>query len=332
MKLIDNYNRVHSYLRISLTDRCNLNCIYCNPADMYQKGLHKKDILSYEEILRTIHFFAGKFEFKKFRFTGGEPLSRRHVFDFFDEVKKIKDKFGLKIGLTTNGTLLCGKATRLKNSGIDNLNISLDSLQAENFHHISGKKDLQSVLSAIDEAEESGFNPVKINMVVLKNMNSQEILDFVDFVKDRNLNVRFIEFMPFGNNNWEADAFISFMEMKEIVESKYELQPLYSVSNEVAKDFQLINHTGKVSFITSISDHFCGNCNRLRVSADGRIRTCLFSTGKENVDFKELLRNNYSENEIAERVQKSMKLKWEKHPDPEVLAEMEKNNMLTIGG
>ena len=249
MKLIDNYNRVHNYLRISLTDKCNINCIYCNPSDVYQKGLHKKDILSYEEILKVMHFFAGTFEFKKFRFTGGEPLVRRDVFDFFAELKKIKDKFDLKIGLTTNGTLLCGNTRHLKNSGIDNLNISLDSLQPEKFYRISGKKDLQSVLDAIDEAEESGFDPVKINVVVLKNINSHEILDFVDFVKDRNLNVRFIEFMPFGNNNWEADAFISFKEIKEIVESKYELEPLYSGKNEVAKDFQLVNHTGKVKII-----------------------------------------------------------------------------------
>ena len=135
MKLIDNFNRVHNYLRISLTDKCNLNCIYCNPSGENQKSLHKENILTYEELLKIIHFFAETFEFKKIRFTGGEPLVRKGVFDFFDEVKKIKDKFNLQIGLTTNGIFLSGNMIRLKKSGIDNLNISLDSLQPENFHN-----------------------------------------------------------------------------------------------------------------------------------------------------------------------------------------------------
>lgn len=332
MKLIDNFNRVHNYLRISLTDKCNLNCIYCNPLNEVQRGFHKEDILSYEELLKIIHFFAETFEFKKFRFTGGEPLARRGVFDFFDEIKKIKDKFNFQIGLTTNGTLLSGNTMRLKNSGIDNLNISLDSLQPENFKRISGKDDLQNVLNAIKEAEESGFNPVKINVVVINNINCNEILDFVDFAKYRDLNVRFIEFMPFGNNNWETEGFLSYKDMKAIIESKYKLNPLYTNYNDVAKNFQIVNHIGKVSFITSMSDHFCSSCNRLRLTADGKIRLCLFSTGEEDVDFKKYLRNNYSENEIAERVQSLIKLKWEKHPGPDVLSELEDNNMLKIGG
>ena len=332
MKLIDNFNRVHNYLRISLTDKCNLNCIYCNPSGENQKSLHKENILTYEELLKIIHFFAETFEFKKIRFTGGEPLVRKGVFDFFDEVKKIKDKFNLQIGLTTNGIFLSGNMIRLKKSGIDNLNISLDSLQPENFMRISGKNNLPGVLNAIDEAEDSGFSNIKLNMVVINNINSNEILDFVDFVKDRNLNVRFIEFMPFGNNNWAAEGFLGFREMKEIVESKYKLKSLQTNYDDVARDFEIINHTGKVSFITSISDHFCNECSRLRLTADGKIRLCLFSTGEANLDFKKLLRNNYSSKEMSDQIKSLIKLKWDKHPDPEILAELENNNMLKIGG
>ena len=332
MKLIDNFNRVHDYLRISLTDKCTLNCIYCNPDHHIHFGFNKDQILSYEEILKIIRIFAGSLQFKKIRFTGGEPLVRRGVFDLFEKVKKIKDEFDIQFGITTNGTLLKGNALRLKNSGIEKLNISLDSLQREKFLKITGRDNLQDVLDAINESEAVGFNPVKINVVVIRNVNDNEILDFVEFVKDRNLNIRFIEFMPFGNNQWQRDGFISYKEMKDIIESEYILNPLYSDVSDVAKDFSISGFKGKVSFVTSMSEHFCNTCSRLRISADGKMRVCLFSTGKEEINFKTLLRNNCSETEIIELVHSAIKYKWEKHPEPEELAKLEQNNMLTIGG
>jgi len=332
MKLIDSYNRVHNYLRISLTDKCNFNCIYCNPSGGDHFLVSKKNILTYEEILRVIHIFADKLEFKKIRFTGGEPLVRKGVFDFFDEVREIKDKFNLQLGITTNGTLLNGNAQQLKNSGIDKLNVSLDSLKPEMFYKITGRNNLQNVLNAIDEAEATGFDSVKINMVVIKNINDNELLDFVEFIKNRNLNVRFIEFMPFGNNQWERDGFISYDEMKNMIESKYILKPLPSDVNGVAKDFSIEGYKGKVSFITSMSDHFCNTCNRLRITADGKLRLCLFSTGEKEIDFKTLFNNNYSDSDIVQLLQEAMKSKWEKHPAAEELAVLENNNMLKIGG
>jgi GTP 3',8-cyclase / cyclic pyranopterin monophosphate synthase len=331
-KLTDNFNRVHDYLRISLTDKCNLNCIYCNPDNQQHFGFNKENILSYEEILKIIRIFTGSLQFKKIRFTGGEPLVRKGVFELFNEVRKIKDELNFEIGITTNGTLLNGNSLRLKNSGIEKLNISLDSLKQERFYKITGRDNLQNVLNSIDESEAVGFNPVKINVVVIKNINHDEILDFVEFVKNRNLNIRFIEFMPFGNNQWERDGFISYKEMKEIIESKYLLEPLTTNSNEVAKDFSIADYKGKVSFITSMSEHFCGTCNRLRISSNGKMRLCLFSTGEKEIDFKYLLRNNYSDEKIIELLYNAVRLKWEKHPEPEELAELEHNNMLTIGG
>ena len=331
-KLTDDFNRVHDYLRISLTDKCNLNCIYCNPDNHLQFGFNKAKILSFEEIYKIIRIFAGSLQFKKIRFTGGEPLIRKGVFDLFEEVKKIKDEFDIQLGITTNGTLLKGNALRLKNSGIEKLNISLDSLHREKFLKMTGRDNLQDVLDAINESEAAGFNPVKINVVVIRNVNDNEILDFVEFVKDRNLNIRFIEFMPFGNNQWQRDGLISYKEMKDIIESKYILNPLHSDANKVAKDFSISGLNGKVSFVTSMSEHFCSTCNRLRISADGKMRLCLFSTGEKEIDFKTLLRNNYSETEIIELLHSAIKHKWEKHPEPEELAELEQNNMLTIGG
>ena len=332
MKLIDNYNRVHNYLRISLTDKCNFNCIYCNPADDNQFFNNKKNILTYEEILRIIYIFADKLEFKKIRFTGGEPLVRKGVFGFFDEVKKLKDKLNLQLGITTNGTLLKGNTERLKNSGVEKLNISLDSLKPEMFFKITGRNNLQYVLDAIDEAVTAGFNPVKINMVVIKDVNDDELIDFVDFVKDKNINIRFIEFMPFGNNQWERDGFINYHEMKSMIETKFILKPLPSDYNGVAKDFSIEGHQGSVSFITSMSEHFCSTCNRLRITANGKLRLCLFSTGEKEIDFKTLFRNNYSDSDIVQLLQEAMKSKWEKHLAAEELAVLENNNMLKIGG
>ncbi len=223
-KITDSHNRIHDYLRISLTDRCNLNCLYCNPASYQQNNYSRSNILGYPEILRIIKIFSGELGFKKIRFTGGEPMVRKDILALFESISELKSNYNFEIGLTTNGTLLEDKLTSLKKFGVDNLNISLDSLKADKFKFITGRNKLESVIRSINKAEELGFNPLKINVVIIKHVNDNEIIDFVDFVKNRNLNVRFIEFMPFGNNSWNEDGFISFTDMKNIVEQKYTLQ------------------------------------------------------------------------------------------------------------
>ena len=331
MKLIDRFNRTHDYLRISLTDKCNYNCIYCNPNKLNDK-FSKMNLLTFEELLRVIEIFAKELEFKKFRFTGGEPLVRRDVFNFFREVKKLKSIYGFKTGITTNGSLLKGRTGELKTSGIDSLNISLDSLNKNNFLSITQKDEADRILNVINEAITNGYSPVKVNAVIIKGINDGEILNFVDYFKDLDVNIRFIEFMPFGSNTWERNGFISYKEIKNIVEEKYELSVLSSDKNSVAKDYQMDNYPAKVSFISSISDHFCSTCNRVRISSTGKFRLCLFSEGKHEINFKELFNKNYSNKEIVKELNEAIQHKWEKHPEPEELTDMMDNNMMTIGG
>jgi len=331
MKLIDRYNRVHDYLRISLTDKCNYNCIYCNP-NRLDSELTKKNILSFEEILRVIEIFAKKLEFKKFRFTGGEPLVRRDVFSFFREVQKLKNIYGFTTGITTNGSLLKGRTDELKASGIDNLNISLDSLDKYNFLAITKNDESEKILSVIDDSIKSGYSPVKVNAVIIKGINDFEIINFVNHFKNMDVNLRFIEFMPFGSNEWERNGLISYKEMKNKIEEKYTLSSLSTDKNSVAKDFQLNDHAAKVSFVSSMSEHFCSTCNRVRISSTGKFRLCLFSEGKHEINFKELFQKNYSDEEIVNELTEAIKFKWEKHPEPEELSEMMSNNMMSIGG
>lgn len=331
MKLIDNFNRVHDYLRISLTDKCNYNCIYCNPSGTSDLSKNN-DLLNFEDLLRLIELFISKYDFKKFRFTGGEPLIRNGIFDFFNDLNKLKSKYGFTTGLTTNGSLLKGNVGLLYNNGIDMLNISLDSLKQNNFNKITGLNELNKLLEVIDDSLTYGFQQIKINTVIIKGINDDEILSFVEYFKNKNVNLRFIEFMPFGSNLWEKNGFICYHDIKKNIENEYLLKPISLGPNTVAKDFQLVNHKAKISFITSISEHFCDSCNRIRISPKGNLRLCLFSEGDHEINFKKLFNENYSDNQIVEKITLAIKGKWEKHPDAEELVRLVDNNMMTIGG
>ncbi len=331
MKLVDRFDRVHDYLRISLTDKCNYKCIYCNPNSLNDHN-SRKELLSFEELYRLVEFFAGELEFKKFRFTGGEPLLRKGVLDFFQSIKPLKEKYNFKLGLTTNGSLLQGKCKLLKELGIDSLNISLDSLNGLKFKEITKLNELNKILEVIHEAIEAGYSPLKVNAVIIKGINDSEILNFVNYFKNRDVNLRFIEFMPFGSNEWERNGFISYKKIKEKVEEEFELLELNSDPNAVAKDFQLAGFPCKVSFISSISEHFCGSCNRVRVSSTGNFRLCLFSEGEHGINFRDEFRAGKSNSEIRDKLISAMQYKWEKHPDAEELTGLMENNMMTIGG
>jgi len=299
---------------------------------LLSEKLEKMDLLSFEELLRVIEIFAGELNFKKFRFTGGEPLIRKDVFNFFNEVNDLKSKYKFTTGITTNGSLLKGRVKELKQSGVDSLNISLDSMNKSKFISITQKDEADRILSVIDEAIEIGYSPVKINSVIIKGINDNEILNFVDYFKNMDVNLRFIEFMPFGSNEWERNGLISYKEMKNIVDEKYSLSLLISDKNSVAKDYQMNDHLAKISFISSITDHFCSTCNRVRISSTGKFRLCLFSEGKHEINFKELFRKNYSNKDIINELHEAIQHKWEKHPEPEELSQMMFNNMMSIGG
>lgn len=333
MKLIDNFNRTHDYLRISLTDKCNLNCIYCNPKTLQRSSLHQNELLNYEELLKLIQIFLQSFGVKKIRFTGGEPLARKDVLQFFEKVSRLKNDYDFELGLTTNGTLLEENLEILKQFRIDKLNISLDSLNREKFVAITGSDSLQSVIRSIDKALQLGFFPLKLNAVIIKNINDNEILDFVDFVKDKDINIRFIEFMPFTNNAWSKDGFISSSEIQNVIEQKYQLKMLDKKLSLVSKDYELVGYKGKASFISSISDHFCDSCNRLRITAKGKMKLCLFSNEENEIDFRKIFRDKkLNRKEIEEMIVNALKFKNEMHPEIESIIKIDQNEMISIGG
>jgi GTP 3',8-cyclase len=324
--LTDRFGRPHSYLRISVTDRCNLRCVYCMPAE----GIvwkPREEILTYEEILRLARVFVD-LGVDKIRLTGGEPTARKDL-DFL-----IKGLAGIEsvktLLMTTNGTTLKEHAGLYKSAGLQGINISLDTLQPHRFEEITRRAALTEVLDGIEAALTVGFSPLKINVVVMKPFNTDEILDFVAFVKDKPLNVRFIEFMPFKGNGWGMDSFYPYAAMKAVIEEHYALIPQNGEPSAVAKDFALAGHQGTVSFVTSMSESFCGTCNRLRLTAEGNIKSCLFDPAE--VPVRDLLRAGCSDAELHEKIYEALALKPEGHVPMAVLPSVENRSMIQIGG
>jgi len=331
MKLVDNFNRIHDYIRISLIDKCNLNCIYCNPSNTLAKFETNKSILSYEELYRLIKILVRDLEVKKIRFTGGEPLIRKDVMKFFEMVSSLKNQYDFEIGITTNGTQLLDKIEALKKFGIDLLNISLDTLNKTKFIAITGKDYFDETLSAIQKSISLDFKSVKVNAVIIKNVNDDELINFVEYFKSFPITLRFIEYMPFTGNQWDNSKFLSWSEMKSRIEEMFSLTEI-KTDGKVSKDFFVDGTKLKVGFISSISDHFCDSCNRLRITATGQIKNCLFSTPAEK-GLKQLLSDESVPDEaISGFLQNSLKSKWLKHPEPEELSHLNQNNMMSIGG
>ncbi len=325
-QLIDSFGRIHTYLRISVTDRCNLRCTYCMPAEGI--ALKRKDeILTYEEIYRIAKAFV-EMGINKIRLTGGEPLVRK---DLEVLVEKLKSLPGLDVlAMTTNAVLLKDKVSILKKLGLNALNISIDSLQKERFKEITLRDDLDNVLEAIDMAVKANFDSLKLNVVIIAHKNDNEILDFIEFVKNKSINVRFIEYMPFKDNQWDASSVYSYAQMKKIIETGYQLAPLPINKGDVAKDFQLVNYPATVSFITSMTDSFCSSCNRLRLMADGSIKSCLFYAPEMNL--RDELRSGISDHELKQLFLSVVKQKPEAHPPMEELAKLDNRAMVEIGG
>jgi cyclic pyranopterin phosphate synthase len=284
MNLIDTYGRRINYLRLSVTDRCNLRCSYCMPATGVTKRAHG-DMLSYEELYRVARE-AVTLGIRKIRVTGGEPLVRKGVVDFLHRLAEIPDL--KELVLTTNGMLLKEMAAPLRRAGVQRLNISLDSLRPETFSLITRGGELQRVMNGIAAAEDAGFPPVKINMVVMRGVNDGELLDFAALTLQRNWTVRFIEYMPAtGEAGWEALS-LSGEEILARIGQQHRLLPV--VSTEMAgpaRNFKIAGAAGAIGIITPVSGHFCGDCNRLRVTASGVARGCLFAG--DGVDLKPYL-------------------------------------------
>jgi cyclic pyranopterin phosphate synthase len=295
MKLVDEYGRLIDYLRISITDHCNLKCYYCTPFSG-RSHLKRSEILTYEEIL-NIARAAAAIGITKIRITGGEPLVRKGVVEFFRMLSKLD---GLKsLALTTNGIYLAEMAQPLFKAGVRRINISLDTLRPERFEKITGYNRLSRVLAGIKRAEDIGMHPIKINTVVMRGINDDEIEDLARLTLDKPYHVRFIELMPTDSSaysNYES-LFIPVEEfMKRIHQiDRVQIEPATD-SYGPARLCRLPGAVGKVGFIAPISWHFCGSCNRLRLTADGKIKTCLFS--QEEIDIKTALRTGATQKDI----------------------------------
>ena len=286
-KLIDNFGREISYLRVSITDRCNYRCIYCQSEKEFEFIPHQ-EILRFEEIVEIVQE-AVNLGITKVRITGGEPLVRKGIVNFIKQLRKI-DRLE-DISLTTNGFFLSEYAEKLKDAGLNRVNISLDSLQEKKYKKITRGGSLERALKGINFALKARLLPIKINTVLLRGINDDEVEDFVRLALERPLNIRFIEFMPSGEEviNEFKNKFISVQEIKEKLIRKYLLNPIkISTANGPAKYYQIKGGQGTIGFITALSQHFCKTCNRIRLTSEGKLRPCLFSNTE--VDIKQAIR------------------------------------------
>jgi len=317
-KLIDNFGREISYLRVSITDRCNYRCIYCRSENEFEFIPHQ-EILRFEEIVEIVQE-AVNLGITKVRITGGEPLVRKGIVNFIKQLRKI-DRLE-DISLTTNAFFLSEYAEKLKDAGLNRVNISLDSLQEEKYKKITRGGSLEKALKGIDYALKAGLLPIKINTVLIRGINDDEVEDFVRLVLERPLNIRFIEFMPSGEEiiSEFENKFISVQKIKEKLIKKYLLRPIkISTSNGPAKYFQIEGGKGTVGFINALSQHFCKTCNRIRLTSEGKLRPCLFSN--KEIDIKKAIRElARDKNEgflrkkiIRDKLKEAVKLKPEGH-------------------
>jgi len=324
--VLDLYKRNIDYARISVTDRCNYRCVYCMP-EKGVKFIPHKEILRFEEIVRTIRILK-ELGIKKVRLTGGEPLVRKNFVELVKEITKI----GLDdISVTTNGSLLKVYATDLYKAGLRRLNISLDTLNCERFRDITRKGNLVDVLDGIEKAIEVGFNPVKLNVVVMKGINDgEDLIALANLARDREIHVRFIEIMPIGDND-QNEKFISCDDMREKISELFKLETVKGpFGNGPAEYYKFEGARGTLGFISPLSKHFCARCNRIRITSDGMIRLCLFSDVEYNL--KEKLRSGLTDGDIKRFILDTLSLKPKGHPYIQKAREIYHRNMSAIGG
>lgn len=297
--LKDAYHRVIRDLRVSVTERCNYKCFYCKPEFGFREARSRAGIMSYEEITHLTRLFVGM-GVEKVRLTGGEPLLRRGIEDL---VSMLSDIEGLAdIAMTTNGHLLVSKARKLRDAGLHRLTVSLDSLRRERFASITGQDSLEQVMNGLRAAEDAGFSPIKINAVIVRGINDDEIEDFAHFSRETGHIVRFIEFMPLDEDKrWSHDKVVPQSELIQRLRGVGQLvEKGRSYSSETASTFSYADGRGNIGIIASVTAPFCGQCSRLRLTAEGKLRTCLFSL--DDHDLLKPLRENVDDSVLIEMI------------------------------
>ena len=296
--LTDAYNRPIKDMRISVTDRCNFRCSYCMPLDEYE-WIDKKEILTFEEIARLARLFVG-LGVEKIRLTGGEPLVRQ---DLPVLIEKLSALEGLQdLCLTTNGALLAERIGALKQAGLRRINVSIDTLEPEKFKRMTKRGDLSKVLEGIFAAKNTGLTPIKLNAVVERGVNDDDILPLVEFSRQHGFAMRFIEYMDVGNsNNWTSEKLVPKKEIIEKIHSRYPLREVGRHQGSAPSvDYEFVDGGGDIGVIASVTEPFCSSCTRIRVTADGKIVTCLFS--QLGHDVKSHLRGGATDAEIAQLI------------------------------
>jgi len=346
--LVDSYGRVLRDLRVSLTDRCNFRCLYCLPETeaahnfyrgrwahlpeskpILQQWVPRTQLLSFEEIERVVRVAAG-LGVQKIRLTGGEPLLRQNVEQLVERLACIDGL--LDLAMTTNGFLFCQKAKALRQAGLRRVSFSLDSLDRENFKKITGRDGLQAVLDSIALAQQLGFHPVKVNAVVIRGLNDHEIESLAEFARQRNLVLRFIEFMPLDSARaWLKELVVPGKELLERLQSRFELRTVAdSNASSTAKRWAFPGSDAEIGIIAPVTEPFCGHCNRVRLTADGKVRTCLFSVVEH--DLRSLLRAGASDAEMEQWLQDVIYQKEARHHIGEADFVPASRSMSCIGG
>jgi len=334
----DYYNRPVKDLRISVTDRCNYRCTYCMPLDEYE-WIDKKEILSFEEIERVASLFI-RLGVDKIRLTGGEPLVRRKLERLVGKLSALK---GLKdLCLTTNASLLAENVTALKAAGLKRVNVSLDTLKPDKFERITKRGDLAKVLDGLFAAKRHGLHPIKINAVIERGVNDDDVIELVEFSRENGFGIRFIEYMDVGNaNNWTSEKLVSKKEILEKIHSRFPLQEIGRDNGSAPSVvYQFLDGKGDIGVIASVTEPFCSTCNRARLTADGKLVTCLFS--QKGHDLKALLRNGSTDEEILEYISDIWNLRKDRYSDERLEAlhspsgydpkNQKKIEMITLGG
>ncbi len=325
--LTDTFGRRHTYLRIALTERCNLRCTYCMPAGGVDL-LPRHHQLTFEEIIRLSGLFA-RLGVTKIRLTGGEPLVRKDVPALAAALSRLP---GVEtLAMTTNGLLLDRHLDTLHAAGLRLLNISLDTLQADRFQAITRRPGLEKVIRNVDLTLGAGFDAVKLNCVVMRGVNDDELADFARFGAERDIEVRFIEYMPFGGNGWDHDAFVPYKDMLSTLQSAFPaMHPLNDGPHETAKTWCIPGFRGRLGFITSMSEPFCGGCNRIRLMTDGNLKVCLFGRGETSL--RDAMRAGATDDELSILIDLAVTGKKAAHAGMTALATQDDRPMIRIGG
>lgn len=325
-RLVDSYGRVHRDLRISITDRCNYRCTYCMPVEGMQ-WLPRDELLTYEELARVARLLVDRYGFESIRITGGEPTVRAHLPVLVSKLAAL----GVDLALTTNGSNLRLLAHDLAAAGLRRINVSCDSLRRERFREITKRDDLAKVLDGIDAALEAGLDPVKINVVAMRGVNDDELLDFAAFGRDKGVTVRFIEFMPLdAQGAWTNEQVLTQAEIVERIDAVHPLAVVDGRGSAPAEQFRYRDGRGEIGVIASVTHSFCSSCDRVRLTAEGALRNCLFAV--EETDLRSLLRGGASDDELAAVIERVVGAKWAGHQINQPVFIRPGRSMSQIGG